>query len=269
MDRDAHVAIALRVLSALAFFGKRLPSIFVNSFIQGVSEPDNVHDLRAKPIRCKKGGYSVKYAPVKHHSVLEVRPLIDYYLDLALYLYSNGKLFDAGRALGRAVHYAQDAVLKRTKMLILDVHESLERKVNHLARYELNRFLEQCIPKELDRDGLYIYRKFLKPSSRAEDVVCRAISTTYALLYEFLRDADRWNSKSIRRRCRLIEVLRKALALVLAIAILWLLAKGLYIAIPLIAVPGLAVTVYRPRIYIYARRAGVSRPTVHGYRTAM
>ncbi|WP_333639305.1 hypothetical protein [Pyrobaculum aerophilum] len=202
--------------------------------IKGVVEPDVVSDM----LYVKKcGGRKCRWAlaPPKHHE-LQIS-LVEYYYNLAQYYRARGDLYNAGRALGRALHYIQDGAVKTKKWLILNVHDSLEKEIEGL----LNKMPEICRGVRAER------------SNNPIKALCHAYQQTAALLIRFRDevvppdDAVEFYKRGRRKKLALI-----AAGLVAAVIGLstyaWLLLAGV--------VAAATAATWTPREYILTMRGG-------------
>ena len=101
--------------------------------------------------------------------------MIDYYVRLALYYYKNRKYYLAGRALGRALHYVQDAVLPSLGKKFSSIHEDLENMIEEYVegrRTDVPQSVHEIISRAV-RDSAQLIERFqdmLRSSARAGDL---------------------------------------------------------------------------------------------------
>ncbi len=153
----------------LEIAGIDLDRELIRGLFKGIVEPDTLPDYDIKRKRF-----------VKQHDRSIIK-LVKYYLKLAIYLYNRGEIEKAGIALGRAIHYAQDLVLKRRAYIIFDIHDKLEKEIDKYCMKIDRNFVLNCIEERPRR------------SNKPEDALCYAISITYRLLKAFREGIDRKN----------------------------------------------------------------------------
>lgn len=151
----------------LEITGKDLEQELIKGLFRGIVEPDRLPDYDIK-----RRGF------VKQHDTL-VKKLVKYYVKLAIYLYNKGEIEKAGIALGRAIHYAQDLVLKTRRYLIFNIHDELEKEVDKYCVKLDKKFVLRCIEERPRR------------SNNPEDVLCYAIAITYRILKMFREGIER------------------------------------------------------------------------------
>jgi len=99
----------------------------IDGILKGVVEPDVAPD---KVLTAGRRRLYVKRA--RHHGASN-KAFVEYYYNLACFYRARGDLYNAGRALGRAAHYLQDAAVKTKKWLIFDVHDEVEAEMGRLV----------------------------------------------------------------------------------------------------------------------------------------
>jgi len=227
-----HIRI-LKAVIEIAF--KNLDAELVRGLFRGIVEPDKLPDYDVKKRRL-----------VKQHDKT-VKELVKYYLRLAIYLYNSGKVEEAGRALGRAIHYAQDLVLKRRRYLIFDVHDKIEEELERYFNKIDKKMILECIHERPRR------------SNNPETIICSAISITYRVLKAF---SDGIGKRNLMRRVLMIITL-STLSLVCLSSLSTMLSCIVYkclIAITLILLlSSLAIIL----------NATVKRPRCRRFRTVM
>jgi len=225
--------------------------------MKGVVEPDAIPDYVYVTVRRRRRSYT-KAVPARQHGGID-RNLVRYYTYLALYLYRRGDLYRAGRALGRAIHYVQDGVLRRTKWLVLDVHEKLEEEVDRLSESSLNELIGTCTRSELR----------IEASNKPREILCYAIKGTYDTLKWFVEELKRDIDKaSVMKRVQRDKLLKTLIGCSLALIGLGTLAVLPYISIPLF-IAALATAYYTPQSYWEAFKAGLMKIEPPRYETAM
>ncbi|ABO07634.1 hypothetical protein [Pyrobaculum calidifontis] len=234
-----------RVHRALVLLAARevgLPEGLLGGLLRGVVEPDEVPDKVL--VSGRRRSY---FRRVGHHGQLH-RALVEYYYNLACFYRARGDLYSAGRALGRAAHYLQDAAVKTRKWLIFDVHDEVEAEMGRLVG---------SLPHVCSR-----------PAGDAAVSLCKAYADTVQLFRRFVSEpvVDRATGRRLLWRGRLkkwsaIAALGSALVASVFAALAWgFLASvaGLYLALR-----------WTPGEYVAAMRAGVHRVEPPGYETAM
>jgi len=228
----SHIHILKSVLETTEI---KLDERVLRGLFKGIVEPD----LRPDYDKHRK-------RPVKQHDKTVIK-LVKYYLQLAIYLYYRGELEESGRALGRAVHYAQDLVLKRRKFLILDVHDNIERRIDELCRNIDIDIVRECISKRPRR------------SNNPYDVLCSAIAVTYRILNTFVENVN---------RRKILARVTVALSSASIAAIVMLL--GVYAVSSIIVfVPSLAVLAISLIYVVRLLRYTYSKPKSDRFRTVM
>lgn len=130
MKWTTHITVTRQVLEQLAH-RHRLPLEFVESVVEASTEPDRLPDLKYVVDR---RGRVLRPRPVfvKHHDLADIESLVDYYVRLAVWAFVRGRYRLAGRALGRAIHYVQDAVLVQVPHSL--EHSYVEELVDNAVR---------------------------------------------------------------------------------------------------------------------------------------
>lgn len=257
MKWSSHKLLTSKLLSIINY---DFDTVFINGLFEGVIEPDKLPDYKVRVYTSKR--VRTRIIPATQHDGIN-KLLVKYYSHLALYFYRHDDLFNAGRALGRAIHYVQDGVIKRTKWLFLDVHDKIEEEIDVLVRTKLSEMLDECIKI-----------KKIKVSSNSREALCSAIKCTYDLLRWFVDELEKSiNKNDLLRKIRRIRMMRYiigssmigALLLILSIspvtAMLWSIITVITLSI---------VMSYRPKTYWEAFKAGILRlkpPST--YRTVM
>jgi len=113
---ESHRALTLQTLRAVKV---QFPREFLEGLLEGCVEPDR------EPDRYVSKRVSHHDNPHTDLDDRARRDLVEYYLRLAEYYFARNKLYDAGRALGRALHYVQDGVMPCDRD-----HEKLEEEVH-------------------------------------------------------------------------------------------------------------------------------------------
>ncbi|MGB9705057.1 MAG: hypothetical protein ACPL3C_06375 [Pyrobaculum sp.] len=206
--------------------------------MRGVVEPD-VEEDRVYVERCRRGRCRRSEARPAHH---KPQPdLVEYYYNLAHYHRARGDLYNAGRALGRALHYVHDGAVKTKKWLILDVHDEVEQRMDALAA-ELPHICREAKPGR---------------SNNPVDALCYAYQQTKTLLARFAQEAVTPDAARAYRR----RGLKKKIYLALAGAAVT--AAGVALVThtsPLLILIGgaasLSAVTWTPRDYIIAMRGG-------------
>jgi len=238
----AHVAIASAAAAAVG-----LPRECAQGLLRGVVEPDEVED-REVVVVTRRGGPYARERRVRHHQTLP-RDLIEYYYNLACYYRAVGDLYNAGRALGRAVHYLQDWSLDARNPR---VHDRAEREMSRLAS-ELPELCSRVRPRR---------------STDPAEALCAGFRETARLLMRFLSEPPADPREALREYRR-----AKAAKWGLGASLAGALALALYMqwaapaALILVALALLAS--WTPRGYIRAMRAGLVVVRPRRYRTAM
>ena len=231
-----------RVLALLAAREVGLPQGLIEGLLRGVVEPD------VTPDKVLVAGRRRLYAKRARHHGVSNDALVEYYYNLACFYRARGDLYSAGRALGRAAHYLQDAAVKTRKWLIFDVHDEVEAEMGRLVG---------SLPHVCSR-----------PAGDAAVSLCRAYADTVQLFRRFVSEpvVDRATGRRLLWRGRLkkwsaVAALGSALVASVFAALAWGLlasAAGLYLALR-----------WTPGEYVAAMRAGVHRVVPLGYVTAM
>ncbi len=232
MKWRSHIKILRAVLENTDI---KLDNEIIRGLFKGITEPDvrPDYDIERKRI-------------VRQHDKL-VAKLVKYYLELAVHLYHRGQLEESGRALGRAIHYAQDLVLKRRKFILVDVHEELEKKIDNLCKNLDKNIVLTCIEKRPKR------------SNKAENILCSAISITYKILNMFTQNINR--SKMVRR-CIIGLAILLASCLASYTDILLMHSLPMFMTSILIVTGSIAYIFYAFRLYIM-------KPRCRRFRTVM
>jgi hypothetical protein len=127
---NTHITVTRQVLEQVAQI-YALPEEFVRAAVEACIEPDKVPDEKYD-ISLRGGGLSIRLRPVRHHSLSDTEELVDYYIRLSVYAFLRGRYSVAGRALGRAIHYVQDAVLVQVPHSL--EHDYVEELVDTVIR---------------------------------------------------------------------------------------------------------------------------------------
>ena len=132
MRWSCHRTLTLRAIEHVQV---RFPRQFIEGLLQGCVEPDREPDYRIV-YRYRGRRKILKRIPVSHHNVLRTQAdnidrsiLVDYYIKLAVYYYTNSMYDKAGRSLGRALHYVQDSVLPSLGSEYKFLHDDLEKSI--------------------------------------------------------------------------------------------------------------------------------------------
>jgi len=231
-----------RALVLLAAREVGLPRELLGGLLRGVVEPDEVPDKVL--VSGRRRSY---FRRVSHHGQLHWA-LVEYYYNLACFYRARGDLYSAGRALGRAVHYLQDAAVKTRKWLILDVHDEVEDEMGKLVG---------SLPHMCSR-----------PAGDAAVSLCRAYADTVQLFRRFVSEpaVDQATGRRLLWRGRLKKwsaatVFASMLVASVFMKFTWgflISMAGLYLALR-----------WTPGEYVAAMRAGVHRVEPPGYKTAM
>jgi len=243
---SSHKLITLKILSMINYsFDKN----FLKGLFQGVVEPDKLLDFI-------KGE---RLVPVKQHDGINYT-LVKYYLHLALYFYRKGDTYSSGRALGRALHYVQDGVIKRRRWL-RDVHEDIENSIDFLVRNELQNIINNCIKVKV------------KVSSNPREALCSAVAESYNVLSWFIHELENpLDARKLLRRLKTIKFLKYTVSTFLACLLLAIYATYLVSAFPLtpiIIVAIIVTSLYKPKTYWNAFKMGLIKIKLLTYRTAM
>jgi len=254
MRWNTHRRILSSVLRSVDY---EFPAAFVRGLLKGIIEPDSIPDYVYIAVRRRRRRYT-KAVPARQHGGVDPA-LVKYYTHLALYHYRRGELYDAGRALGRAIHYLQDGVLKRTKWLILDIHERLEEEVDQLSQSSLSELMKACTRIDVK----------IKISNEPSEVLCYAIKNTYNVLKWFTSELEKDIDKaSVMKRVRRARLIKTLVGSILALSGLGLLVLN-FIASIFLFVVALIVASYTSQSYWEAFRAGLMKIKLSRYRTAM
>jgi len=234
-----------RVHRALVLLAARevgLPRELLGGLLRGVVEPDEAPDKVLT--RGKRRSY---FRRVSHHGGVPWE-LVEYYYNLACFYRARGDLYSAGRALGRAAHYLQDAAVKTRKWLIFDIHDEVEAEMGRLVG---------SLPHICSR-----------PAGDAAVSLCKAYAYTVQLFKRFASDpvVDQEIGRRLLRRGRLKKwsaaaVFASVLVISVFVKFTWgflISAAGLYLALR-----------WTPKEYVAAMRAGVHKVEPPGYETAM
>jgi len=236
------------------------PQGLIEGLFDGVVEPDEIPDkavIERVRYRIKRGTVVPKvriyFKRVSHHGKIPWE-LVEYYYNLACFYRARGDLYSAGRALGRAAHYLQDAVVKAKGQLHDKVEAEMERLVNSLPHI--------C----------------LRPEGVATTLLCEAYDDTVQLFKRFVSEpaVDRATGRRLLWRGRLkkwsaiLTSIFTPVAFVL-IAPMWspALLAGLFTMFWISPVLLHLALRWIPREYIIAMRAGVHRVKPPGYVVAM
>lgn len=199
--------------------------------LEGVVEPDVAVDMIT---RCWRGRCRQVRAP--HHEPQD--GIAEWYYDLAHFFRARGDLFNAGKALGRALHYLHDGAVKRRKWLILDVHDDVEDKMEELVE----RLPHIC-------NGVRARR-----SNEPAEALCYAYERTVALLRKFATEAvPPEEGVRYKKKGRL-----KKLSAFVAAALASLAAALAFPPAVILVAPAsaLAAALWTPREYVLAMRGG-------------
>ncbi len=218
-----HIIILKNVLNYLNI---KLDEKFIKNLFEGVIEPDIKHDIYLKNRKL-----------VRQHDARN-RELVNYYLKLSIYLYIRGRGEEAGKALGRAIHYAQDLLLKRRKYLIIDIHDKLEEEIHKICLSIDNNTIRRCI------EGREITR-----SNDPYKIVCSSIRVTYIILKKFIEYAvhGRWKYSVARDIAILLALSSISYAILTFISIYLSL-----VSTSLLATVGLSIIFLKYR-YVFVR----------------
>jgi hypothetical protein len=230
---------------------------FVEGLFRGVVEPDEVPDKAVRSrVRVARGGvrvYSYEgYA--KHHAVDNA--LVKYYYNLALYYARRENQFLSGVALGRAIHYAQDGSIKTRRLLVLDVHDRVERGVEEAVKSIGRDVWRLCRDVKLSKEA----------STQGLEALCIAFRKTCELLKNFHTElAKPVDVKRLRKRVWAIRFTKAAIA---TAAILIALAIESILVLALAIIISIGIAYYRPKTYYEAMKAGLMILKPYSYKPA-
>jgi hypothetical protein len=231
---------------------------FLEGLFRGVVEPDEVPDrVVTYVLRFGRGGdirIGKKISYAKHHTVDEA--LVRYYYDLALFYARRGDMKLSGVALGRAIHYAQDGAVKTRKLMVLDVHEDVEKRISEAIKSLGQEVFKLCRGVELGK----------KSSSNALEALCIAYSRTLNILRNFFTEL--MQRPDIERLRRGVWMWRAGKALAMVAAVMAPLVLGSVEALAITLPTAIGLALYTPQTYYQAMRAGIMITKPRGYHTA-
>jgi len=152
---SVHRYVAAKVL------GRSEPLFFRIGVLHGVVEPDRRPDYVVKP----------RFQILPHHLCTGAlgrvqREIVKYYVDLAVYYYATGRLYRAGVALGRALHYVQDGVIPSLGQDYAYIHELVEEVVSLFIRGEVRSEGAQRLLDRMVEVSKAVLREFYRKLGR-------------------------------------------------------------------------------------------------------
>jgi len=256
-----------RVHRALVLLAARevgLPRGLIEGLLDGSVEPDEIPDkMIIERVRYRIRRRTVVptvrtyFKRVRHHGGAPWE-LVEYYYNLACFYRARGDLYSAGRVLGRAAHYVQDAVVRAEGWLHDKVEAEMERFVGSLPHI--------C----------------LRPIGGAATLLCETYGDTVQLFKHFVSEpvVDRETGRSLLwkgqlKKWSVVLVLVFAPVVFVFAASAWnplALLVGLFamfLLFPVFAAGVYLALRWIPGEYVAAMRAGVHRVEPPAYVTAM
>lgn len=237
-----HKELASKAVSYVGSLQREL----LDGILEGVVDPDVVADYCVQRYTMPSGEVKEQLVRKRHH-VMNV-DLIRYYYRLALYFYRRGDIREAGRALGRAMHYLHDGLLE-TRWSSYDFHDVAEEDLDRL-------WPPTCSPRRMT-----LRQAVAMGPSKGREALCKMLEASIATISTFLKDIQR-PTEHVYRNYRKAEI-----AFTLSLASLFTIFLGAPFWLPLLFI--LPTGVWYSFARDSAEAIGLIRPKLHGCRTAM